>query len=350
MQQFPPQLLAAIGRLPPACFAVVMATGIVGIAAHMEGLQAVGAAMFRLNLFAWVLLWMLTLARLACFPRVLLEDLVDHVRGPGFFTMVAGTSVLAAQWIVSGSGRDAAFVLGAVAAVLWFVLTYAIFTAFTIKQAKPPLERGIHGGWLLAVVGTQSLAVLAGLLAPEAPQPLKLQLNFFALAMWLWGGMFYIWMVSLIFYRYMFFPLSPDDLTPAYWINMGAMAISTLAGSLLVLNAPQAPLLESLAPFIKGFTVFYWATGTWWIPMLLLLGVWRYVVKRHPLRYSALYWGAVFPLGMYSAATHEMAVALKLGFLAPVAVVFLWAAFGAWSAAAIGLGRSLLRQLRRQPS
>ena len=53
---------------------------------------------------------------------------------------------------------------------------------------------------------------------------------------------------------------------------MGAMAISTLAGSLLIVNAPDAPFLRSLLPFIKGFTVFYWATGTWWIPMLAVLG------------------------------------------------------------------------------
>jgi len=52
--------------------------------------------------------------------------------------------------------------------------------------------------------------------------------------MWLWGGMLYIWMISLIFYRYTFFKFSPGDLQPPYWINMGAMAISTLAGARLI--------------------------------------------------------------------------------------------------------------------
>lgn len=46
-----------------------------------------------------------------------------------------------------------------------------------------------------------------------------------------------------------------------------------------------------MATGIKGFTIFYWATGTWWIPMLLLLGVWRYLYKRFPLHYDPLYWG-----------------------------------------------------------
>ncbi len=69
-------------------------------------------------------------------------------------------------------------------------------------------------------------------------------------------------MMSLIFYRYTFFKFSPGDLAPPYWINMGAMAISTLAGSLLIVNVKDAPFLDSLLPFLKGFSVFYWATGT----------------------------------------------------------------------------------------
>ena len=94
--------------------------------------------------------------------------------------------------------------------------------------------------------------------------------------------MLYIWIISLIFYRYTFFPLLPSDLAPPYWINMGAVAISTLAGALLVLAAPASPLLTGLLPFLKGLTLLFWATATWWIPMLLILGTWRHVVQGFP--------------------------------------------------------------------
>jgi tellurite resistance protein TehA-like permease len=213
--------------------------------------------------------------------------------------------------------------------------------------AKPKPEVGINGAWLLAVVATQALAVLSALLAARAAQPWRLELNFFALSMWLWGGMLYIWMMSLIFYRYTFFHFAPDDLTPPYWINMGAMAISALAGSLLIVNAPDAPFLQSLVPFLKGFTVFYWATGTWWVPMLLVLGVWRYIYKRFPFEYDPLYWGAVFPLGMYSVCTFAMAHALSLDFLGSLPRAFLYVAMVAWMAAFAGLVRQLVRRLHR---
>ena len=210
----------------------------------------------------------------------------------------------------------------------------------------PALDRGINGGWLLAVVSTQSIAVLSALIAAHMAQPYRVHVNFLALSMWLWGGMLYIWMMSLIFYRYTFFPFSPGDLSPPYWINMGAMAISTLAGSLLIINAPDAPFLLSLLPFIKGFTVFYWATGTWWIPMLVVLAVWRHVYRRFPIRYDPLYWGAVFPLGMYAAGTREMIEAMGLPFLGFLPGAFLYIALAAWAATFAGLALDLLRRVR----
>jgi tellurite resistance protein TehA-like permease len=339
-----PESPARLADLPPASFALVMATGIVSIAARLQGWQVLANALFALNVAAWAVLCVLTGVRLARHRERMLLDLRDHLRGPGFFTVVAGTAVLGSQFAIFDVSLGAAFALAALAAVLWFVLTYAVLAALTLKEDKPALDKGINGGWLLAVVATQSLAVLGALLAGHLPQPWRLELNFFALSMWLWGGMLYTWMMALIFYRYTFFRLAADDLTPPYWINMGAMAISTLAGSQLIANAPDAPFLQALLPFLKGFTVLYWATGTWWIPMLLVLGVWRYVVKRFPLRYNALYWGAVFPLGMYSAATHQMSQALQLDFLGGVAPVFLVVALAAWAAAFAGLLRHLLRQ------
>ena len=338
-------LFPGLEGLSPAYFAMVMSTGIISIAAFLLGLPAIAHALFALNVAFYFVLWLLFALRLLWFRRAMLSDLVDHLRGPGFFTVVVATGVLGSQALLLAGNVAVALALWGLAIVLWVGLTYAIFTILTVKRSKPPLERGINGGWLLAVVATQSIAVLGALLAARIGQPWKLEMNFFALSMWLWGGMLYIWMMSLIFYRYAFFTFEPGDLSPPYWINMGAMAISTLAGSLLIVSVADAPFLQSLQPFIKGFTVFYWATGTWWIPMLLVLAVWRHVYRRFPLRYDPLYWGAVFPLGMYSAATHAMFAALGFRFLGWLPGVFLVLALGAWSGAFAGMMRDAWRAL-----
>lgn len=51
--------------------------------------------------------------------------------------------------------------------------------------------------------------------------------------MHLLGCVLYILLITLTFYRFAFFRLMPETLTPAYWINMGAVAITTLAGATL---------------------------------------------------------------------------------------------------------------------
>ncbi len=339
------RLLAGLADLSPAYFGMVMATGIVSLAAHMLGLPSIARALFGLNIVVYAVLWLLTLLRMLSHPRRFFGDMVDHLRGPGYFTTAAGTSVLGCQFVLLAADDRPAVMLWLLAITLWVVLTYTIFAGFTIKQRKPTLDQGISGAWLLAVVAVQSIAVLSALLAAHTAQPHKLEMNFLALSMWLWGGMLYIWMMSLIFYRYTFFPLSPGDLSPPYWINMGAMAISTLAGSLLIINAPDAPFLLSLLPFIKGFTVLYWATGTWWVPMLVILGLWRYVFRRFPLKYDPLYWGAVFPLGMYAASTHEMIMAMGFDFLDFLPPIFLALGLAGWTAAFAGLVRHLLRRI-----
>lgn len=54
---------------------------------------------------------------------------------------------------------------------------------------------------------------------------------------------------------------------------MGAAAVSTLAGTMLIMVAPVAPLLQQILPFVRGFTLFWWSTATWWIPMLVIVVV-----------------------------------------------------------------------------
>lgn len=324
-----------------------MATGIVSIAALDFDLPAIAWALFILNMIAYAVLVAVNVLRAVRFPKRYFADLTDHRIAPGFFTMVAGSSVLGVQVRLIANDVVAATAFLVLSVVLWMAITYTVFTAFTIKAEKPSLEQAITGAWLIAVVASQSLAVISALISRDWVQPHRLELNFFALSMWLWGGMFYIWIISLIFYRTIFFTFSPGDLTPPAWITMGAMAISTLAGSMLVQNTPDAPFLASLLPFLKGFTVFYWATGMWWIPMLIILAIWRYGIKRFPLRYNPLYWGAVFPLGMYSVATKQMSAALNLTFLAPLPRVFFVAALIAWSITFFGLLMSLLRTVRQ---
>jgi tellurite resistance protein TehA-like permease len=334
-----------VETLNPAYFALVMATGIVSTASHLLGMPWVALPLFWLNILAFAILVVLTAIRLLSFPRQMLADLTDHKRGVGFFTLVAASCVLGNQFLLIAELPAAATMLWCLGTIFWFVLTYTIFASFTVKQVKPSLPEGLHGGWLVSVVAAQSVAVLGGMLAGEFG-PYREQALLFALAMWLGGGMLYVLIISLIFYRYTFFPMSPADLGPPYWINMGAMAISTLAGTILISVADTSAILFELLPFVKGITLLFWAAATWWIPMLVFLGIWRHIVKRFHLAYDPQYWGAVFPLGMYTACTFRLANAMDAPFLIFIPKCFIYVALGAWILTFLAMLYSLAKMLK----
>jgi tellurite resistance protein TehA-like permease len=337
----------SVRGLPPNIFAAVMATGIVSLALHGADHRMLAVALFWLNAGLYAVLSCLLVARAVWHRADLAADLMSHAKAPGFFTLVAAPCVLGNQCVLLLGASAAGLALWAVGVVFWVGLTYAMLPGLMEGAEKPRAEAGLSGAWLLTVVGTQAVSVLACLLVPALADAAPEVPLFVALVFWLVGSMLYIWLIALIFHRILFLPLSPGDLTPPYWINMGAMAISTLAGVGLVREAGRMPLLAELTPFLKGMTLLFWATATWWIPILLALGAWRHLYQRVPLTYEHGFWAAVFPLGMYTACTQNLIGVFGLPFLEPIPAAFVWVARVAWGLTFAGMVLNVLGRGQR---
>ena len=318
-----------IATLFPGYFALVMATGIVSIASQLLGFPVPARLLLAANLVFYAILLALTCVRAVRFPRRLLADLGDHSRGPGYFTLVAATNVLGSQCLRVAGWRGAAEVCFAAGLGLWVLVMYSFFLAVVVRENKPTLGQGINGAWLLATVSTQSVAVLGASLVDPFGWSAPIVL-FGALVLFLIGCMLYLSIITLIFYRFTFLELETATLTPPYWISMGAVAITALAGATLLLAADRSPLLSELA--------------------LLLLGAWRHLWRRHALTYDPQYWAMVFPLGMYAAATWQLAAALPMPPLAALARATLPVALFAWAATALGMVHSWWRWSREYRS
>jgi len=321
-----------------------MATGIISNAMIIEGHRGWSDALFVVNLIAYPWLLLLTFVRIVRFWPNLQADLTNPRLIFSFFTLVAGTAVFGLGMHLCGHERTAA-VLWIVALILWLVLIYFSFGLLIfLKQAQG--VKVVHGAWLNAIVGTESLVLLGAAVAHAFG---GLSPTIFVVSHWLWGiGLaLYAIFITLLTYHLFFFDVEPDDITPLLWIVMGAAAISTNAGSVLIFAESGMPFLDSMRPFIDGITLLMWAWGTWWIPLLLLLGFWKHGICRVPLSYTPMLWSLVFPLGMYAIATSNLSLAADFPLLRSVSLVVVWVALCVWAVTALGLAKTPWQNLSR---
>ena len=329
-----PWLTTEIAALDPSCFALVMATGIISNAFFFAGVRAWSDALFVVNLVALPWLILITALRALAFRQALWADLIDPRKVFGFFTIIAGVDVFGAG-LALRSLPALALALWLAALVLWVLLIYFSFGVLIFLNTA----RGaniVHGGWLNAIVATQSLVVLGTMIAPTLA---GFSHATFALIHVLWGvglGLYGIF-IALFAHRIFFADVEPDDVTPLLWVVMGAAAISANAGSTLILTDSGLPFLNAMRPFIDGVTLIVWAWATWWIPLLVLLGLWKHGIRRVPLTYTPMLWSLVFPLGMYALTTARLSLAADFAPLRLIAHAMMWIALAAWAATAFGL-------------
>lgn len=337
----------SIAQLFPGYFALVMATGIIAIAADQQGLDWLAEALYFIAAGSFAILVVLTVIRLVVYPRLLFADLTTHAKGFTFLTIVAGTNVLASASASIHGWWTLAEVLWWCSLPLFVVLLYSALISDILRHVKPALGAGINGSWFLLTVATESIVVAGALLLAHDSNDL---LAFACIAAFGLGLVLYLTVMTMLFLRWTFQPLEPTEADPPAWIAAGAVAITVLAGSNLLLARDVSPRVDRLAPFIEGVVTLAWATATFWFPVMIAIGVWRHIVRRLPLRYHPSYWALVFPLGMYGAATFKMRLAVDLGHLEWVPKITLAVALTAWLAAVAGMLAGIARSPSRHRS
>jgi tellurite resistance protein TehA-like permease len=336
-----------IATLYPGYFALVMATGIISNAMLFQSQRGVSDALLALNLVAYGLLVLMTLVRAVCFPGAIWRDLTNPRLVFAFFTAVAATDVVGVGLHLRGFvAISLAMWFGAL--VLWLLL---IYLAFAILIFFNNAERAdiVFGGWLIAIVATQAVAIHGVVGAPDlgAAEPIVVLLSH---ALWGVGIVLYAIFIVLFAQRIFLVHVRPQDLTPVLWVVMGAAAISANAGTLLIAADPASAFVLAMRPFVDGITLMMWGWATWWVPLLVVFGIWTHGVHRLPLTYTPLFWSLVFPLGMYSLATLRLSHVADVTVLGALSLVMVWIALAAWLLTSVGLAFSCWCEARAPAS
>ena len=340
-----PQPVSPLANLFPGYFALVLATGIIAIGAEQQNLRLLANTLFGIAALAFLVLFIMTLLRLLLYPKLLFSDLTHHSLGFSFLTLVAAINVL------GGCAADiqkwwtvAEFCWG-FGLLLLVMLIYSSLFGVILRSEKPPMGTGINGTWFLLTVSLESVAVLGGtLLGHTGPNE---GIELVTASAFTLGIVLYLVVVTMLFQRWSFSVLDPEDAQPPSWIAAGAAAIMVLAGSTMLGTRELIPRFESLAPFLEGMIMLAWATATFWLPVLVGIGIWRHLIRRVPFSYDPSYWALVFPLGMYGVATYKMISVLDLESIWVVPQAALIVALLAWVVVFTGMLRQPLRRKSR---
>ncbi len=340
----PAALRDGVRTLYPGYFALVMATGIVSIALAGQAAPVLSTALEWIAGGAYAVLLVLLGWRVVAFRADLVRDLHHPARGFGMFTLIAATDVLGTRLAMDGHVTTAAVLLAA-GTLLWLVLGYAI--PWAVMTAAPrPVVAAAEGSWFIWVVATQSVAVLAASIEPDLPG-LRRELALLAVSCWAIGTFLYVVVGGLVVARLVLHDVAAADLTPPYWVSMGAAAITVVSG-VRITRMAAAPALLPTGGLIAGISVLFWAFASWLIPVLLGIGWRRHVTRRIPLRYEPALWSIVFPLGMYAVASRTLGSTLHLPIVSAVGSVEVWVAAAVWAVvAAAAVGRLARRPRAR---
>ncbi|UJP11573.1 tellurite resistance/C4-dicarboxylate transporter family protein [Microbacterium sp. KUDC0406] len=289
----------AVAHLAPGYFALVMGTGIISVGLHDAGWEVPSDILMWIAIVAYAVLWVLYIWRASAFRKHLVADLRDPAKAFGFFTIIAGTDVLAVRLSMAGFGGISLWLL-LFAVVLWFVFGYALpWQVLLTRDGKPILAR-TNGSWFIWAVASQSVAVAVSQLQPllgGGPWA-----GMLAVLAWSVGVSLYVAVAILVLLRIVHFGITPQDFDPTFWVTMGALAIAVVAGSGVV-DMDHSPMVDAVRPLVAATVAVFWTFCAWLIPALVGAGVWRHFVHRVPLRYEPTLWSMVFPIGMFSVAS-----------------------------------------------
>lgn len=342
MQELRRRVRPMVAALTPGYFALVMASGIVSLGLKLVGFDWASAILFVIAGVSWVVLVVLNGWRFARYRAEMVADFRSSRRAFGFFTFVAGTNVLGARMAAEG-WFDITAGLFVLALVIWLVMGYVIPWTAVLGQDHRPVVEFANGTWFIWVVASQSVAVSAAILELQMHQ-WRAPLAVIAILSWSVGVFLYAATAMIVSLRIMLYPLNPVDLDPPYWVSMGAIAITVVAGARIV-EMQSVPIVDATRGLVAGLSVVFWAFATWLIPVLIAAGVWRHFIRKVPLRYEPTWWSIVFPLGMYAVAGITLGRADKLPIVEWIGAHWLWVAVPAW----IAVFAAMIGRITRPP-
>ena len=325
----------------PSWFSVNMGIGILSIliatAPHkFQGITVVAATLYVLNMALFLIFMALSAARYIKYPWVFWTMLQHPTQSlflgtlpMGLATVVNATVILAVPYI------SQSWIITAAWALWWIDVVLSLLSCIGIPLLMFHVHElslmGMTAAWLLPIVPTVVAAASGGLLATVLST--KHAYTTLVVSYVLWGmGMGLSFLVMALYLHRLtlhklpnsevivsaFLPLGPLGQGAFGIIEMSKAGLTTFTSEGFT-SAPGAPFIIHVISVLSGLLL--WGFGWWW----LVHGVYSVTIRvcTGGIHFNMGFWGFVFPLGVFTAATIALSAALGSQFLSYLASVFI---------------------------
>ena len=345
----------------PSWFAVTMGTGVVSTLLHtaphqFRGQKQIATAFYALNILLFVIFCVMSMLRYTMYPWVL-NRMIRHPT----ICMFCGTMPMGLATIIDATVLIAAPATGPWLATLVLVLWWLdVFLSVLSCFGIPFVMFHVHeltldkmtAVWLLPivppVVAASSGALVASVLSPSYA------LVVVAVSYMLWGvglGLSFI-VLALYFHRLAVHNLPNSEVIVSAFLPLGPLGkgaagllqLAVVGGHVLpAIDFADKQLVSTIVQVVSiGVGLMLWGLGLWW----LMHGVFSLCARFFfgGLEFSLAFWGLIFPLGVYTAATIELGIMLPSMFLSWLAEVFIIILVVLWFAVSAGTVKNAINR------
>ncbi|HHT9110033.1 MAG TPA: tellurite resistance/C4-dicarboxylate transporter family protein, partial [Candidatus Brocadiaceae bacterium] len=289
-------------------FTAIMATALVASISHIYGFEAVVPYFFIASLAIFLTVVVFKAIRSVLFYSNTLNDMLDPEKNIYYFTVVGTVNFMGVYLSKFFHLYTTASIFWYVAISLWLGISLSTFSILFLykKSTDRNIENIFHGGWFFITIGTQSTALLGITVAEHAVHSV-IFIQLFSFTLWSIGACLYIILMAFIILRMVFYKFEKHVALSPYWMNVAAAALTALTGATLYqhVSVTGGPFMDFL-PFLKGFSLFFWSFGLWWMPYLVILAIRKQAYSEEGLPFTVGYWEIVFTLGLYAVSTFSL--------------------------------------------
>jgi C4-dicarboxylate transporter/malic acid transport protein len=320
-----------IRQFTPNWFTATMGTGIFSLLlGQLPGTvpHAAGEELWRVNIALFGLFALLYAARWVFYPREAARIFAHPVMPMFLGAIPMGLATIVNGTIAYAHDYDTALQLwyadAALATLIGLGVPFAMFTRQTHRLES------MTGVWLLPIVAAEVAAASAGLLAPHLAGQTALDVLLAGSVLWALSVPLALSVLVILFLRLALHKLPHPDMAASGWLALGPLGTGALALLLLghaatgILPAAEAQVAQGLG-VIGGLVLLGY--GGWWLLMAVAMTL-TYLPRGLPFNLG--WWGFIFPLGVFAAASFALGAQTGVALFGQLAVAMTMLVGGLW--------------------